>query len=219
MKQNSHSEVALEAIDVEEFVCAYLPERGSRVLEVGCGSGELARDLAMRGHEVTAIDPQAPTGPIFRAVSLEEFEGEGRFDAVVANRSLHHIEDLSAALDKVAHLLSPNGRLILNEFAFDQMDPKTARWFSERVDESTEHGYSSDPQKLLGQWLKEHDGLHDSATLRGRLEERFRTEVFAWCPYLALYRLGRRELVEEEIGSIRSNEINPIGFRYVGIPL
>jgi ubiquinone/menaquinone biosynthesis C-methylase UbiE len=206
-------------MNVEEFVIGYLPHRGSRILEVGCGSGELARDLVMRGHEVTAIDPQAPTGPIFRAVSLEEFEGEGPFDAVVANRSLHHIEDLSAALEKIRQLLSPSGRLILNEFAFDQMDLRTAQWFSARASEPEGHSHTSDVHDLLNQWHTEHDGLHDSATLRNALGKLFKTQVFEWMPYLAQYRLDRPDLVEQEIGSIRSGDINPVGFRYVGFPL
>jgi ubiquinone/menaquinone biosynthesis C-methylase UbiE len=206
-------------MNVEGFVVEYLPRRGSRVLEVGCGAGELASDLARRGHHVTAIDPHAPTGPIFRPVSLEEFDGDGPFDAVVANRSLHHIEDLSTALEKVARLLVPGGRLILNEFAFDRMDRRTAEWFAARIGEPNEHGYSSNAHEFLDQWKTEHDGLHDSTMLRAALDHVFQTEVFEWVPYLAQYRLDRPEMVEEEIGSIRSGEINPIGFRYVGSPL
>lgn len=45
----------------------------ARVLEVGCGRGDLARAIAEAGHEVVAIDPHAPAGDLFRATSLEEF--------------------------------------------------------------------------------------------------------------------------------------------------
>src|SRR5438876_5175622 len=91
------------------FALAGLEGSPRRVLEIGCGEGELATALAAAGHEVVAIDPEAPTGAIFRRVSLEEFESSARFDAVVASLSLHHIPDLEAAADKVAGMLVPEG--------------------------------------------------------------------------------------------------------------
>ena len=48
---------------VEEFVLDQVGLPPDRVLEVGCGEGELAHALARAGYSVTAIDPQAPEGP------------------------------------------------------------------------------------------------------------------------------------------------------------
>jgi 2-polyprenyl-3-methyl-5-hydroxy-6-metoxy-1,4-benzoquinol methylase len=81
------------------------------VLEVGCGRGNLARGAARLGYQVDAIDPEAPVGAIFHAVSLEEFSDPGPFDAVLANLALHHIPDLSDALAKIRRLLRPGGRV------------------------------------------------------------------------------------------------------------
>ena len=92
-----------------EVVCSHIPEPPARVLEVGCGKGDLALALAERGFDVTAIDPKAPDGPIFRQVRLEDFSDEHGFDAVVASLSLHHIHDLGHALDTIA-VASPAGR-------------------------------------------------------------------------------------------------------------
>ena len=65
---------------IEEFVLGQVGDPPGRVLEVGCGAGELAQALARAGHFVTAIDPRAPEGPIFRRVRIEEFsDPEGRF--------------------------------------------------------------------------------------------------------------------------------------------
>ena len=66
-----------------------------------------------------------------RPVSLEEFTGTGPFDAVLANRALHHIPDLAGALERVARLLRPGGRLIVHEHAWERMDEPTARWYLE----------------------------------------------------------------------------------------
>ncbi len=44
------------------FVTEQLPSAPARVLEVGCGRGDLARAIAESGYEVVAIDPDAPGG-------------------------------------------------------------------------------------------------------------------------------------------------------------
>ncbi|MGH2757236.1 MAG: class I SAM-dependent methyltransferase [Actinomycetota bacterium] len=204
-------------MNVEEFVAAHLPQPPVRVLEIGCGTGELARALATRGYTVTAIDPNAPEGAIFRRASLEDFSTEQRFDAVIASRSLHHIPDLAAGLRKIHSLLDQGGMLILNEFAWDQMDEKTARWYRAQVpkpgpeDESLLHGTFS------GAWVAEHEGLHDSKTMRRALEVLFQAQLFEWVPYIAEYHAKRHDLIDEESRLIRTGDINPLGFRYVGI--
>ncbi len=83
---------------VEEFVLDQVGPPPARVLEVGCGEGELAHVLTRAGHSVTAIDPRAPEGPIFRRVGIEGFTDPDPFDYVVASLSLHHVEDLWGGL-------------------------------------------------------------------------------------------------------------------------
>ena len=98
----------------EDFLRAHLPAPPARVLEVGCGSGELTTALAVAGYEVLGIDPLAPQGERFRRLKLEDLEEEHTWDAVVAARSLHPIRDLDDALDKVVRLLVPGGVLVLS---------------------------------------------------------------------------------------------------------
>ncbi len=73
---------------VEEFVLGQIGDPPARVLEVGCGEGELARAMARTGHSVTAIDPRAPEGPIFRRVRIEDLSDPGPFLRAEIARSL-----------------------------------------------------------------------------------------------------------------------------------
>jgi SAM-dependent methyltransferase len=140
-----------------DFVLSQLPPPPRRVLEVGCGQGELARALAEAGYDVLAIDPEAPDGEIFRKTTIEELDEPGPFDAVVASLSLHHVHDLGAALDKLRRLSA--GPLILNEHAWDRLEPMTPEWEAE------------------------HEGLHGYGVMRAELDARFEEQFFEWRPY------------------------------------
>src|SRR6266542_4468328 len=77
----------LAVVDFTEFALSQLPGPPRRVLEVGCGyQGGVAPALAAAGYDVLAIDPDAPEGPLYRAIALEELDDPGPFDAVVAGR-------------------------------------------------------------------------------------------------------------------------------------
>jgi 2-polyprenyl-3-methyl-5-hydroxy-6-metoxy-1,4-benzoquinol methylase len=120
---------------IEEFVLGQIGDPPARVLEVGCGEGELARAMARAGHCVTAIDPRAPEGPLFQRVRIEEFSDPDPFDYVVAILSLHHVEDLGSALDKIAKLLRAGGALVVVErlHTSRQMRGELGRRFIERL--------------------------------------------------------------------------------------
>jgi 2-polyprenyl-3-methyl-5-hydroxy-6-metoxy-1,4-benzoquinol methylase len=167
---NVTSDIRPWPMNVQDFVAAHLPQPPARVLEVGCGAGHLARRLAELGNDVTAIDPDAPEGAIFRKVSLEDFAEPGLFDAVVASRSLHHVPDVTAALTKIHDLLRAGGLLILNEFAWDQLNEVTARWYLAHVPEpASTSGFGTGSIRCSGRERK-HEALRaeESWTLRNR---------------------------------------------------
>jgi ubiquinone/menaquinone biosynthesis C-methylase UbiE len=196
------------------FVHAHLPPAPARVLEVGCGRGDLARAIARAGHRVVAIDPDAPAGDLFRATTLEDFADPEPFDAVVASLALHHVADLPGALDKIARLLRPAGRLIVNEHAVDRLDEPTARWYFEKRSQIRPDTPRSFEQRLH-EWEENHAGLHGYAAMRQELDRRFTERFFAWLPYLYGELAGAVSPAEER-ALIDADVIQATGFRYVG---
>ena len=184
----------------------------ARVLEVGCGRGELARALAGSGYDVLAIDPDAPEGPIFLTTTLEELDDDLRFDAAVAVRSLHHVADLGAALDKLARLAP---LLVLEEFAWDRLDERTAEWYAGQRRVLLAAGHEPEEIGTAEQWKAEHEGLHGYDVLRRELDARYDERLFEWTPYL--YRYLRGPASEDlERSLIESGAIPALGFRYAG---
>jgi len=195
-------------VDLVVFVLAALPPPPARVLEVGCGDGSLARALDAARFDVIAIDPQAPEGPIFRRTTIEQLDETGPFDAAVASYALHHIESLDLAIDRIANLLTPVGKLVIEEFGWDRFDQATAKWYGRQQGQSS-------VESVLLEWRAEHDGLHGYAEMRRALDMRFNQDSFEWRPYL--YRcLERDDLEPREREAIRQDEIRALGFRYVG---
>jgi hypothetical protein len=200
-------------VDFTEFTLSHLPDTPQRVLEVGCGrEGGVAPALAAAGHEVVAVDPDAPEGPLYRRVTLDEFDDPGPFDAVVAGRVLHHVHPLGPALDKLARLAPV---LLLDEFAWNHMDEPTVDWYESQHRLLVAAGREPNGPPDLAEWRKRHAGLHPYETLRAELDARYETELCEWLPYLYRWLEGpASEALESTL--IDAGAIRPIGLRYVG---
>ena len=112
------------------MVSAYLDDLGlpanARVLEIGCGTGAIAREIARRDEvrEVLGVDPSPQLLERARAAAGSArglaFEvGDGRrlalpdaaFDAVVVHRVLSHVPEPGEVLAEAWRVLVPDGRL------------------------------------------------------------------------------------------------------------
>ena len=203
-----------------DFVREQLPAAPARVLDVGCGQGELTTALATAGYDVLGVDPVAPHGELFRRVRLEELDpADGPFDAVVSSLALHHIRDLGHALDLVVALLRPGGVLVVDEMAWDRADEPTLDWLYGQRRALAAAGHGEAPETLEAQreeWRTDHVGLHGYDALRQAIDERFDEQVFAWTPFLHRLHGGTAaEVLEQAL--IDAEAIQPLGFRYAGV--
>jgi 2-polyprenyl-3-methyl-5-hydroxy-6-metoxy-1,4-benzoquinol methylase len=101
---------------------------GVRVLDVGCGTGKFAAELAEECSktDVVAIDPSGSSieiakekrpelaNLIFERSSVESFAGRrrGHFDLILANMLFQNVASLDSALEACAELLAPGGALV-----------------------------------------------------------------------------------------------------------
>jgi SAM-dependent methyltransferase len=198
-------------VNLNEFIPTLFPPP-ARVLEVGCGDGELARALDAGGYDVLAIDPDAPVGRVFRRTTIEEFEDEGPFDLAVADRMLHHVHPLEPALDKLA-TLAP--LLVVQEFAWERIDAETQAWYEETYRRLAAEGRDLKGPPDLDQWRLDHPGLHPSDVVLAALTERYEQRALEPRPYFYRW-LELSEVEAAEQAAIDAGSIRPIGLRWVG---
>jgi len=115
-------EVQSQILTVIERLLLPLVPRGARLLDLCCGTGQMAAELSARGIEVTGLDvsaqmlcharAHAPAASFVEA-DAREFELPARYDAVISTfDSLNHLltlEDLWRVFRQVHRALAPGG--------------------------------------------------------------------------------------------------------------
>ena len=105
---------------------ALLPDvNGRRVLDLGCGAGQLARHLATRGAvEVIGVDISErmlelartqwahPRVSYQRAAIEEVTFAPARFDLVLSVLALHYVDDYRRLVARIAEWLTPGGVVV-----------------------------------------------------------------------------------------------------------
>ena len=95
------------------------PQSGERILDLGCGDGQLTAKIAATGAEVVGVDASAAMIASARAKGIDARPGNaeslsfhGEFDSVFSNAALHWVRDQDAMLAGVRRALKPGGRFV-----------------------------------------------------------------------------------------------------------
>ena len=98
------------------------PVQGERILDIGCGTGQLTSDIAESGSVVLGID--VDEGMInlarqkfpnirFEVMDARQITYDGEFDAVFSNAALHWIRPPASVVLGISQALKPGGRLVV----------------------------------------------------------------------------------------------------------
>lgn len=121
--------------EVVAWLAALRPARG-RLLDVGCGAGELLEALRADGWTVSGVEPSARGAEVARRqrgldVQTAAFDdavlAPGSCEAVVFAAALEHLHDPLAALTRARTLLAPGGLLAV--LFLPRFDAPQARLF------------------------------------------------------------------------------------------
>jgi trans-aconitate 2-methyltransferase len=180
------------------------PRPGMRVVDLGCGTGELTRELhrKLAARETIGIDNSpamlarsaafAGDGLRFEQGDIGAFASEGGYDLVFSNAALHWIPDHEALLPRLAAALTETGQLAVQVPANDDHPSHTT---------AVEVAREAPFREALGGHVRESPVLAPEvyATLLHRLgfrEQHVRLQVYA-------HELGSREAVVEWVrGSV-----------------
>lgn len=183
---------------------------GSRILDVGCGSGWLSEYLARLGYDVTGIDispdliemaserlrrvpypvdHETPLRYRFQTHDIEKGPLPGEtFDAVICYDTLHHFEDEHATLRHLAKMLAHGGFLFILE--------------------GDRPGEGSAGERELLDTMREY-GTLESPFSRDYLDSLLRKNGLAIVgDYVSVNGLFHRELMEDQRVMVASPEVN-----------
>jgi 2-polyprenyl-3-methyl-5-hydroxy-6-metoxy-1,4-benzoquinol methylase len=113
---------------IEEYICYTKVNFNSKILDVGCGSGDLLYNFHNYGFkDLTGTDPNLRNTYETEGITLynKELAGiEGKFDLIIFNHSFEHIADQLKILETAKNKLTEKGviyiRMPVASYAFEK---------------------------------------------------------------------------------------------------
>jgi ubiquinone/menaquinone biosynthesis C-methylase UbiE len=131
----------------QELLSMMPKKKELRVLDLGCGSGIMIKELATEYEEVVGLDISAS---MLRKINLENYnnitliQGDAEsppfknnsFDVIICRGTLHHLQDVESALKNLNKILNTNGIIISAEPCNDFF---IYRWIRNRLYRNRKH--------------------------------------------------------------------------------
>jgi SAM-dependent methyltransferase len=177
MSEGTWSPRYVPADETVGFLRTVLPPPPLRLLEVGCGRGEVAIRLQSLGYAVNALDVDPEAIGHAREAGLDAVEADflayeaAPFDVVLFTRSLHHIHPLDVAVARAAGLTRAGGLVVGEEFARERIDAETVAWQADTEAVLREVGLLPETDDrpgddALAKWA-DHDSHHEPPLATG----------------------------------------------------
>lgn len=109
---------------IVDFIKRKFKDKKIAILDIGCGSGNIALPLAYLGYQVVAIDENQEALDIIKKKNnfsnlilaneqFGDYKSDDNFDLIIMSEFIEHTIDPEKALLKAKNLLTENGYLIL----------------------------------------------------------------------------------------------------------
>jgi ubiquinone/menaquinone biosynthesis C-methylase UbiE len=119
-----------------DFFTKNLSVSKGAALDIGCGSGILAFELAQYYDNVVAVDlsakmlalaSQKRSAPNIEYIQMDasQLALDRQFDLIVSSATFHHLPNLPAALDAIKKMLNPHGKIVFLDNISEVETPAT----------------------------------------------------------------------------------------------